>query len=174
MADTDYNAALDSYDEGLSRLKELFLSGGTEEDRRKAFEAFTCFEKVRPYISRPREVTRAESLPMSEEEEIEKLNRRLPLWGQRKDFQTNGKILACYLRLSDTGSKVTVELLRKHFVEEGLGTPGDFDRNFPQMKMISAKNHGQVFTVNKETGVIDIWRGATEAVKKFRVAAGME
>ncbi len=163
---------MDSNNNALTRLKKLVSSAPTEELRNELLEIYLELKMPESATGGNKSIFLQPKSQPSEEDEIEKLNRRLPLWGQRKT-QFNSLILQCYLRLSDTGKSVTVDSLRKQFVGENLGTESDFDRNFPQMKMISTKNHGQVFTVNRETGLVDIWWGAKDAVSVFRRVAGI-
>jgi hypothetical protein len=59
-----------------------------------------------------------------------------------------------------------INILRAEFVRT-RGTEGQFDRNYPQMKMISKNNHGKVFDV--ENGVVKIWAPAKDIVEEFKV-----
>ena len=96
--------------------------------------------------------------------EVMKVNKRLPRWA-RNPSQINSKILACYLRTAAKGGVVTEEALREAFVRSGENED-QFNKNFPQMKMISERNHGKVFEVID--GRVTIWPQAAEAVDVFK------
>ena len=93
-----------------------------------------------------------------EDQEVKKLKNRLPRW-KNNPTQINSKILTLFLKLRKGGA-VKVEALRNAY-----GNQSEFDKNFPQMKMISERNHGKVFEVTD--GVVDIWPKVAELVEKF-------
>lgn len=97
--------------------------------------------------------------------EVAKLYRRVPRWA-RNPRQINSQILTCYLLLSaETSRTVTEGSLRQKFILLG-GNEDQFNKNFPQMKMISERNHGKVFDVIN--GKVTIWEPAKLAVDEFR------
>lgn len=111
----------------------------------------------------PRPIEERSSDEMETAEAI-KVNRRVPKWA-RNPGQINSKILACYLRTAAKGGVVTEEALREAFVRSGENED-QFNKNFPQMKMISERNHGKVFDVTD--GRVTIWPQAAEAVDVFK------
>ena len=88
----------------------------------------------------------------TEDEEIIRVKKKIPSW-LSKPNQYNHKILVAYMKLSNKNrNTVTTEELEK---ESGLKNSQTFISNFNQMKIISYKNHGKVFT--EENGVITLW-----------------
>jgi hypothetical protein len=105
---------------------------------------------------------------MSDEEvlavEVNKLNKRLPRWA-RNLHQINSQIMSCFLRAAaESAGCVTEESLRDEFVKHG-GNQDQFNKNFPQMKVISERNHGKVFDV--VDGLVYVWPPAQPAVDAF-------
>lgn len=94
-------------------------------------------------------------------DEINKVQRKLPNWATRQ-HQINAKILTLYLRLQDEGNtNITEEILMEKYNNQS-----EFHRNFPQMKIISPKNHGKVFEV--QNGIIEIWEPVQDFVNEYR------
>lgn len=101
---------------------------------------------------------KANPLPNSDQytNEVNKVARRLKRWAQNPR-QINSKILALYLKLKRScEAAITEEILKSNY-----GNDTEFYKNFPQMKIISSRNHGKIFSV--DSGVIEIW----EPVKPF-------
>jgi hypothetical protein len=96
--------------------------------------------------------------------EVIKLGRKLPRWARNKG-QINTQILHCYIKIAEVYPKVSEEKLREEFVKSG-GDEVTFSKNFPQMKIISAKNHGKVFDV--VDGEVVIWTPAVDIVETFK------
>lgn len=96
-----------------------------------------------------------------EHDEVEKVKRKLPLWAKRK-HQINSKILTLFLRLENEGNEEITESM----LAERYGNLLEFQRNFPQMKIISSKNHGKIFDVN--SGIIKIWPPILPFVKEHK------
>ncbi|WP_368029205.1 hypothetical protein [Arcobacter sp. s6] len=100
------------------------------------------------------EINKKESstLERTEEEEIQRVKKKIPSW-LSKPNQFNYKILIAYLKLSNKNiNTVHINDLEN---EAGLENSQKFISNFNQMKIISYKNHGKVFT--EENGIITLW-----------------
>lgn len=84
------------------------------------------------------------------EEEIRKVARKLPKWANKQN-QINSRILNLYLFLTEQyGRPISEDKLRQAY-----GNNSEFDRNYPQMKIIAPKNHAKVFDSNN--GMVSIW-----------------
>lgn len=94
-------------------------------------------------------------------DEINKIKRRLPIWAT-KQYQINSKILTLYLKLKDDGN---IDITEKMLMEK-YNNHLEFNRNFPQMKIISPKNHGKVFDV--KNGIIEIWKPVQSIVDEYK------
>ena len=96
------------------------------------------------------------------EEEIKKVRRRVPGW-KRKPDQVNSKILGLFMELSDNGKNgIFLDVLFDEFETKYPEEISLFVRNYNQMKNISEKNHGKVFSEDEEKTVW-LW----EPVKEF-------
>lgn len=92
-----------------------------------------------------------------ENDEIEKVQKRVPKWFKKGKTQINSRILLTFLEILDGGNIVSREKLRKE-----CNSPIDvFNGNFNQMSQFGKKNHGKVFEVVKDE--IQLW----EPVSKF-------
>lgn len=101
--------------------------------------------------------TTTELLPS---DEIDKVARKLPKWAS-KPQQINSKILNLYLLLKQQiPGGITETLLREKY-----GDASEFDRNLPQMKISSPKNHGKVFEVRN--GFVEIWGPVLPFIKEY-------
>ena len=97
----------------------------------------------------------------TEAEEIERVQRRVPLWLDRA-HQYNHKILVAYMRLSNNNQNpISVSLLEKH---SGIDDPHKFYIHYNQMKTISEKNHAKVF--EEENGTVRLWEPVAEFIVK--------
>lgn len=95
----------------------------------------------------------------TEEEEIKRIQKKIPSWFSKPN-QYNHKILVAYMKLSNENKNtVTIEELEK---ESGLINSQIFISNFNQMKIISYKNHGKVFT--EENGIITLWHPVADYI----------
>lgn len=83
------------------------------------------------------------------EEEIEKVRRKIPNWFNRPT-QINSKILLNYLRLSNCNR----EQVKKENLENSCIDIQDFNGNYQQMKNSGENNHAQVFY--EESGYITL------------------
>lgn len=93
--------------------------------------------------------------------EINKIQHRLVRWAKNQQ-QINSKILTLYLKLEEKGfSNITEQMLMDEY-----NNHQEFYRNFPQMKTISAKNHGKVFEV--QNGVVTIWEPVRHIVQEYK------
>ena len=87
-----------------------------------------------------------------QEKEITKVKRKIPSWFSKPN-QLNHKILVSYLKLSNKNTKsVKIEDLI-NILE--MNDNQKIIENFRQMKTMSEKNHGKVFT--EEDGFISLW-----------------
>ncbi|MCD4675860.1 MAG: hypothetical protein K8S18_07665 [Desulfobacula sp.] len=94
-------------------------------------------------------------------DEINKMNRRLPLWA-RKQHQINSRILTLFLKMEEEGiSDITEQMLMEKY-----DSPSEFYTNFQQMKTIAPKNHGKVFHV--ENGFVRIWEPIQHLVQDYK------
>jgi len=93
-----------------------------------------------------------------EENEIKKVKRRIPKWNSKQN-QMNYKILKAFMDLSNNGKhSVNIISLERYL---NLKDPKKFLGHYNQLKTISAKNHGKVFS--EKNGQITLW----EPVKDF-------
>ena len=96
----------------------------------------------------------------SEEEEIKKVKRKVPLWMKRQ-HQYNYIILATYMKISNNNeSSVLLNSLEK---ETGLSSIL-FYRHYNLMKNIFEKNHAKVFI--EENAKVSLWSPITEFIIK--------
>lgn len=104
----------------------------------------------------------------TEEEEIKRVKRKILSWFSKPN-QYNHKILVAYMKLSNKNiNTVSIEELEK---EAGLKNSKIFISNFNQMKIISYKNHGKVFT--EENGIITLWHVIADyIVEKYEKMIG--
>ena len=104
------------------------------------------------YEDKKTKVKNKASSERTEDEEIQRVKKKIPSWFSKPN-QYNHKILVAYLKLS-TDNRNTVSLIDLER-ESGLNNSHKFNSNFNQMKMISYKNHGKVFT--EENGIVTLW-----------------
>ena len=96
------------------------------------------------------------------EKEILKVRRRVPGWKIRK-YQVNSRILNLFMELSDNGKNgIFLDVLFDEFETKYPEEISLFVRNYNQMKNISEKNHGKVFSEDEEK-TVRLW----EPVKDF-------
>lgn len=124
-----------------------------EELEELLFSIITDTKKLLDKVSDKEIITNnMSSKNRTEDEEIIRVKKKIPSW-LSKPNQYNHKILVAYMKLSNKNrNTVTTEELEK---ESGLKNSQTFISNFNQMKIISYKNHGKVFT--EENGVITLW-----------------
>ena len=98
--------------------------------------------------------------------EINKVARRLKKWATLNGKeQANSKILQAFLKLRKRGhDPITEKDLKKEYCKEE-GDADKFNRNFPQMKIISPKNHGKVF--EEKYGNVVVWKPIEDFVNEF-------
>lgn len=93
-------------------------------------------------------------------DEINKVARKLPKWANNP-HQINSKILSLFLYLQQKNPMGVSEAdLKNSYVNDS-----EFDRNFPQMKSISPKNHAKVFELSN--GVVEIWPSVRSIVSDY-------
>ena len=96
-------------------------------------------------------------------DEINKIQRRLPLWA-RKQHQINSRILTLFLKMKEEDlSDITEQMLTERY-----NNPSEFYTNFQQMKSIAPKNHGKIFNV--EDGFVRIWEPIQQLVQDYKNA----
>jgi hypothetical protein len=96
----------------------------------------------------------------TENEEIKRVKKKIPSWFSKPN-QYNHKILVAYMELSNRDTKpVKIEELEK---KSGLKNSQIFISNFNQMKIISYKNHGKVFS--EENGLITLWSPISDFIR---------
>ena len=124
-----------------------------EELEELLFSIITDTKKLLDKVSDKKIITNnMSSKNRTEDEEIIRVKKKIPSW-LSKPNQYNHKILVAYMKLSNKNrNTVTTEELEK---ESGLKNSQTFISIFNQMKIISYKNHGKVFT--EENGVITLW-----------------
>lgn len=126
---------------------------GNEELEDLLFSILTDSKKLLDeYEDKKTKVKNITSSARTEEEEITRIKKKIPLWFSKPN-QYNHKILVAYLKLSND-NKNTVSLIDLER-NSGLNDSHKFNSNFNQMKMISNNNHGKVFT--EENGTVTLW-----------------
>jgi len=94
-----------------------------------------------------------------ENNEIEKVKRRIILWNNKQN-QMNYKILKAFMDLSNDGNhSVNIISLERYL---NIKDPRKFLGHYNQLKTISAKNHGKVF--HEENGQISLWKPVEEFI----------
>jgi hypothetical protein len=95
--------------------------------------------------------------------EIRKITKRVPLW-LNKPHQYNSKILTAFMKLSENNKfPISISLLETH---SDINDSRKFIAHFNQMKLISKRNHGKVFT--EKNGQITLWKPIKDfIVSKF-------
>ena len=97
----------------------------------------------------------------SENEEVQKVMRRLKLWAKRPE-QINSRILNAYLDLERSGEKHITEFKIQSVVPDiGLA----FATNFAQMRNFGEKNHGKVFEVYGDQ--VKLWEPIEPYVREY-------
>lgn len=72
-----------------------------------------------------------------------KVETRIPLWAKRPE-QHNHRILQAFFAVEHNGM-TTKERMREFFLQNGYGTPWQFDNNFASMRTNEGNSHGHVF-----------------------------
>lgn len=99
------------------------------------------------------------TIERTEEEEIQRVKRKIPSWFSKLE-QYNSKILIAYLKLSNKNQQpVELDDLEQ---QSGFIDKHKFKTNFNQMKTLSYKNHGKVFT--EINGVVTLWEPLAEFI----------
>ena len=101
-----------------------------------------------------------------ETEEVRKVARRLKRWANNQS-QINARILIEYIKLKRDGVEhVTEGILKANFSDDLA-----FNKNFPQMKIIAANNHGKIFDIveYKHRDEIVIWEPVKLFVDEFGI-----
>lgn len=93
-------------------------------------------------------------------DEINKVARKLPKWANNP-HQINSKILSLFLYLQQMNPMGITEA----HLKSSYGNDSEFDRNFPQMKSISPKNHGKVFEIINR--FVEIWEPVRSIVNDY-------
>ena len=116
-------------------------------------------------VSQPAAINNDEEL-----NEVNKVARRLKRWANNQT-QINAKILNEYLKLKRDGVKhITEGVLRTN-----VGDDATFFKNYPQMKIISPKNHGKVFHIVDDGRREDIviWEPVRSSVDEYAKVVGI-
>ncbi len=147
----------------LSQIGDGYTKEQLHEDAIDLLLKTHELETIYNQTSKNNSVPKKKEASMAIKDEINKLNRRLPLWANRQ-HQINSKILTLFLRMKEEGfSPVTEELLMEKY-----GNYSEFSTNFQQMKTIASKNHGKVFDV--QNGSVKIWEPIREIVNEYKNA----
>ena len=104
----------------------------------------------------------------TEDEEILRVKKKIPSWFSKPN-QYNHKILVAYLKLSNN-NEVPVSLIDLER-ECGLDNSYKFNSNFNQMKIMSYKNHGKVFT--EENGIVTLWDPVADFIIEEYIKLGV-
>lgn len=143
------------YDSGIGSVEQEIME--TDFDM---VDTEFCDEETR--VDNIKEDKNTGKMKTEYEEEIKKVRRRVPGW-KRKPDQVNSKILGLFMELSDNGKKgIFIDVLFDEFENKCPEEISLFVRNYNQMKNISEKNHGKVFSEDEEKTVW-LW----EPVKDF-------
>jgi len=95
-------------------------------------------------------------LSVDEENEIEKVKRRIKGWFLNKG-QINSKILYAFIKLYEQNNgTVTYDQLKE---EANIDT---FEENYDQMKIIGKRNHGKIFVQNEQN--IYLWKEVEDII----------
>lgn len=99
----------------------------------------------------------------SDNAEIKKVKKKLLSWANvKKQGQINTRILNLYLELvTSKGKEITVDEFREAYQNDV-----EFLRNYPQMKIISPKNHCKVF--DEKDKIVHIWRPVKSYVDEYK------
>lgn len=139
----------------LENSKEAYKKSiliNNEELEELLFSIITDTKRVLDEVNSEEKNINNVSQNRTEEEEIRRIKKKIPSWFSKPN-QYNHKILVAYIKLSNKNKNtVTIEELEK---ESGLKNSQVFISNFNQMKIISYKNHGKVFT--EENGIVTLW-----------------
>ena len=97
--------------------------------------------------------------------EIKKVKKKLLSWTDaKKQGQINARILNLYLKLAASkGEAISVDEFRDAYQNEV-----EFLRNYPQMKIISPKNHCKVF--DEKDKMVHIWKPVEAYVDEYKRA----
>ncbi len=104
------------------------------------------------------------SLDEGEINEVAKVKRKLSLWINRP-HQINTKILNKYLKITQTHSVITLDLLRS-----SLTNIQTFDSNFDQLRMITDNNHAKIFELTNN--IVEIWTPVKPLVEAYKSEMG--
>lgn len=96
--------------------------------------------------------------PITIEDEIEKVQRKIPQWFD-KPRQINSQILVAFIQLSRSNQiPIDVSTLEKHCNIDSK----TFNSNYAQMKLIAPKNHSKVF--EEVDGKVTLWSPVAEFI----------
>lgn len=133
---------------------------GNEELEELLFSILTDSKKLSDkYEDNKTKVKNTTSPERTKDEEIQRVKKKIPSWFSKPN-QYNHKILVAYLKLSNK-NETPVSLIDLER-ESGLNNSHKFNSNFNQMKIISYKNHGKVFT--EENGIVTLWDPVTDFI----------
>ena len=100
------------------------------------------------------------------EEEIDKVERRVPHWKQNPT-QINSRILSLFMQLSDNGENgVFLDMLRDEFETLYPEESNIFDRNYNQMKNFGSHNHAKVFEEDEEY-TVRLWYPVRDIIREL-------
>lgn len=98
------------------------------------------------------------TLPITIEDEIKKVQRKIPQWFD-KPRQINSQILVAFMQLSHSNQMlIDVSILEKHCNMDSK----TFNSNYAQMKIIAPKNHCKVF--EEVDGKVSLWSPVAEFI----------
>lgn len=133
----------------LAYKKSILL--GDEELEELLLSILTDTKKLQDEANSKKQNKTSLLTERTEEEEIDRVKRKIPSWFSKPN-QYNHKILVAFLKLSNK-NETSVNL---NDLEKASGMdPHKFKTNFNQMKIISYKNHGKVFSELNEN--VTLW-----------------
>lgn len=133
---------------------------GNEELEDLLFSIMTDSKKLLDEVENKKIIkSSSPTIERTEEEEIKRVKRKIPSWFSKPE-QYNHKILVAYLKLSNKNQNpVALNDLEQ---QSGFSDKHKFRTNFNQMKILSYKNHGKVFT--EINGVVSLWEPLAEFI----------
>lgn len=163
------NETINSILENSKKAYKKAILIGNDELEELLFSILTDSKKfLDEYEDNKTKVKNITSPERTEEEEIQRVKKKIPSWFSKPN-QYNHKILVAYLKLSNKNENPVnlIDLER----ECGLNNSHKFNSNFNQMKMISYKNHGKVFT--EENGIVTLWDPVADFIVEEYIKLGV-
>lgn len=123
-------------------------------------------EKIQEFVTATfiSEISELNASVQDEAQMQSKVETRIPLWAKRPE-QHNHRILQAFFAVERDGM-TTKERMREFFLQNGYGTPWQFDNNFASMRTNEGNSHGNVFSCVND--IVTLTDEASSVAYKYR------